>query len=256
MTDHEKRLTAEQLESYLDNTMSPDEKSDFERRLAIDPQATRQIQLQRDVDAGLKRIFDPPQALADEIQRLVEAETLPEVRPVLGKSQSHRRVWLAAALSLAAMAAWAAVAWQWGDQEELEPLFQPRPLANIYRETVARGFRPYYFCEDDERFAQTFLERQDVPLRLTSLPHGQRMVGLSYPGGLSQDTTAMLCYVDETPVMVFVDRSQADQSIVTASAEPELKVHRREFAGLVIYEVLPLNRAVVMEHLSVASSHR
>jgi hypothetical protein len=134
----------------------------------------------------------------------------------------------------------------------VQPFFQVRPLATIYRESVSLGFRPYYFCDDEERFALTFLKRQDVPLRLTAMPDDQRMIGLSYVGGLSRDTTAILCEYRDQPVIVFVDdRIKDTPSIAMADIGPGLYVHRAELAGLVLYEVSPFESPLFIEFLQV-----
>jgi hypothetical protein len=67
------------------------------------------------------------------------------------------------------------------------------------------------------------------------------MLGLSYPGGLSRDTTAMLCKVDGKPVMVFVDRPSKDQPLAVEHADAKTHVFRQERDGLVFYEVTPLD---------------
>lgn len=78
------------------------------------------------------------------------------------------------------------------------------------------------------------------------------MLGLSYPGGLSRDTTAMLCMVDESPVMVFVDRAAADSELAAqVASDSEINVFRSERDGLVMYEVSELETPRAMEFLDV-----
>ena len=129
-----------------------------------------------------------------------------------------------------------------------------RPLAEVYREIVADGFEPYYECREADRFADTFARRQGVPLALLPLPAGVRMLGLSYPGGLSRDTTGMLCEVDHQPVMVFVDRADADNPAAADGADAATRVFRTERAGLVFYEVTPLDGPRVMDLMAVADA--
>ena len=80
------------------------------------------------------------------------------------------------------------------------------------------------------------------------MPPGSRMLGLSYAGGLSRDTTAMLCDVDAQPVMVFVDRIAADRPDLVQSDE-DVHVFRSKRHGLVFYEVTPFQHARVVEYL-------
>jgi hypothetical protein len=74
------------------------------------------------------------------------------------------------------------------------------------------------------------------------MPAGSRMLGLAYTGGLSRETTAMLSYVDDQPVMVFVDKAQNDLHDV-AAPDGKLNVFREERDGLVFYEVTPLGES-------------
>jgi hypothetical protein len=151
-------------------------------------------------------------------------------------------------LTVAAGIAWIIVAWQFLGRPSTAPHFTPRSLVGIYHETIAKGFEPYYECRDDQRFAATFLQRQGQPLLLAQMPEGSSMLGLSYSGGLSRNTTAMLCRVDEQPVMVFVDTLTADRA---QSEDEDRRIHlfRETRDGLVFYEVSPFPQARVIEYL-------
>ena len=133
-----------------------------------------------------------------------------------------------------------------------EPVFVARELVDIYRDAVAGGFEPYYECHDEDRFVATFVSRQGLGLRLAPMPERQRMLGLSYPGGLSRDTTAVLCEVDRRPVMLFVDRMAADRVQLELAAQDGIGLYRRELQGLVIYEVTPLDDARMTDYLVIA----
>ena len=113
-------------------------------------------------------------------------------------------------LGIAGVVAWIIVAFQFSGQDRTEPLFVSRPLVSIYQEAVAQGFEPYYECREPDRFAYTFEQRQGIPIDLAPMPVGSGMLGLSYSGGLSRETTVMLCTIEEQPVMVFVDRVAED----------------------------------------------
>src|SRR5690606_42083595 len=105
-----------------------------------------------------------------------------------------------------------------------------------------------------DRFAAVFDRRQGQPLKLLPLPKGIEMLGISYPGGLSRDSTAMLCRVDGQPVIVLVDRATADRSDAIDNGNPALHVFREERDGLVFYEVTPFDSARVIEYLAIASN--
>ena len=75
------------------------------------------------------------------------------------------------------------------------------------------------------------------------------MLGLSYVHGLSRKTTAMLCYVDGKPVVVFVDRAENDQPGVAETPAEGVHIFRDERDGLVFYEVTPYDDARVTKLL-------
>ena len=98
----------------------------------------------------------------------------------------------------------------------------------------------------------TFAKRQRVPLGLSKLPADRRMVGLSYVGGFTRDTTAILGYAHNKPVIVFVDRRDVDNpSITVPDPSSGLHLHRRELGDLVIYEVSPLPQPNFTDHLYI-----
>lgn len=239
MSDERNPPTEDQIEAYVDGLMSASEREAFEARLHADPEIAAQVELQRRIDAALREGFLPAQPSAAHLERLLAGN---------GPAVTRRFVQV---VMLAAAAAVVGVfaAWQFLDRPVVEPFFQPRPLADVYRETVANGFDPYYECRDDERFAATFEKRQGIVLHLAAMPAGQGMLGLSYPGGLSRDTTAMLCRVDDEPVMVFVDREENDQPIALENDDPSLRVEREVRDGLVFYEVAPAGAPSVLEYL-------
>jgi hypothetical protein len=192
--------------------------------------------------------FDTPldQRIADSLRRQFPMSTAPAaqldqlaglVNPHAKKPVIRRRTLLIAT----GLAAAAALGWSPQNVTPITPHFTPTPLAQVYQQVVADGFEPYYECHDLERFQSVFAERQKVPLTLATMPAGSRMLGLSYTGGLSRDTTAMLCEVEGKPVMVFVDTLAADQpEIAPRGAEAAgLNVFRTQREGLVFYEVTP-----------------
>jgi hypothetical protein len=77
------------------------------------------------------------------------------------------------------------------------------------------------------------------------------MLGLSYAGGLSRDTTAILCLVSGEPVVVFVDRQSVDNAMALSNQNKEINIFRREAGDLVLYEVSPLESSQVLDYLVV-----
>jgi hypothetical protein len=157
-------------------------------------------------------------------------------------------------LAAAAAIAWVITSLTGGHPTENKPQFVPRPLVEIYRSAIANGFEPTYDCREPDRFAATFSRRQGQALRLLPMAPTMAMLGVAYTGGLSRDTTAMLCRIDGKPVMAFVDRTSADRA--DAAVVPQgvdLHVFREERNGLVFYEVTPFGEPRVISLFAPAT---
>ncbi|MBL9163022.1 MAG: hypothetical protein JNL18_09835 [Planctomycetaceae bacterium] len=250
MPDANSRQDDELFEMILDGfTMEGDGQS-LEEALRADPLRRQQAELQREIDESLRRLFaaQPPSCEA-----IVAA--LHQSSTVVPRSQPHRRTarlfGVVAALAASLLVA-ISLSSLWKNARHDAPDVAARPLVDLYQNAVATGFEPSYECREPERFAETFARRQGVPLKLLPMPEGSRMLGLVYTGGLSRDTTAMLAYVNDQPVMVFVDRAQNDRSDAAIPAGT-LHVFREERDGLVFYEVTPLARPAVTSLLAPAS---
>lgn len=234
------------LDAYLDDALEPAAREAFEKRLGNDPELAQQVELQRRIDASLVANFPVVEADAQHVQEAIAP--LEESEPVILGLPRRRSWWLAAAAVAGVLLAWGT-----SGPRKTDPYFEPTPLAEVYNAAVKQGFEPYYECEDDERFARVFDKRQGVALALLPMPEGSRMLGLSYPGGLSRDTTAMLCRVDDEPVMVFVDNLDADTPLAAekSAASESLHIFRDEHDGLVFYEVTPFDTPRTMQYLKI-----
>ena len=231
------------LEAYLDGTLSEATRAQFAREVEQDRELQAAAELQRRIDAVLVRHFQAPAPPTDVASRLRAPATLAVPRP-------WRRRALLTAAAAAAAAIWGVLGWQLYTPPHRRPVYDPRvPLPTIYENSVAAGFKPTWVCEDDHVFASTFFERQGQGLLLSQLPEGSRMEGLAYFGGLSGTTTTMLARVDGTPVMVFVDRLEADARQAKPARSSGLHLFRKELPGLVMYELTPFNKPRVMDYL-------
>jgi hypothetical protein len=285
MNDPESNPSPNDLDAYLDGLLSPRERQEFARRAANDSSLKAQIQLQQLIDRQLQSQFQiPPVPVLDVLNRPSQpinkeacngtrqplpshpAQNTVVVRPTpppsppaapprrsllnLGKVSSAR--WQIAGLVTMATVAWIAVVWHLLPSSRNRVVFAERPLAEVYDETVAFGFEPYYVCDEDERFRATFYFRHGQALKLGDLPAGRQMVGLSYLPAISRHTTAMLATVEGREVMVFVDKRTRDRRIEPPSAESGLRMFRRELNDLVMYEVTPFAEPLVMSFLRLA----
>ncbi|MEX2171236.1 MAG: hypothetical protein WD851_18085 [Pirellulales bacterium] len=248
MSDRDGLPPDPQLEAYLDGLLTGAERLAFEESLRNDPVRREQVELQTRIDASIARRH-PTTGPAPE--HLAELSAQFDAAGMAGRRRMP--AWI---LGVAAAAAIGAVllAWRPFGTGHSAPFFQPQPVAQLYAEAVESGFAPYYECDEADRFAAVFARRQGQPLRLLPLPESVEMLGISYPGGLSRDSTAMLCRVEGQPVMVLVDRAQADQSLAQQNNDPSLHVFREQRDGLVFYEITPFDAARVIDHLVIAEN--
>ncbi len=241
-----------QLDQYLDGLMSPQDSADFLRTVDSGSLETTKS-FQRRIDDSLRRLVaTEPLNEVDIERRFVEAHNATQTVEPAKKvatgllSQSWVRVAVAAAVLLAASLG----IWFSSGPNIIEPDFNPRSLASIYTETVDRGFRPYYVCDDDVRFAETFQTRLGQALALAELPANSEMLGISYLGGISRKATAMLCRVDGQNVLIVVARvGEPGEAVATADVDGDgLNIFVAEKNGLVFCEVTPLESSQMIEH--------
>ncbi|MEZ6120316.1 MAG: hypothetical protein R3C28_27605 [Pirellulaceae bacterium] len=250
----------DQLERFLDDLLSPAEREAASKGWANHPEIAAEIELQQQLDQRLREALAPPDISQDQVEQWLAADPLchdvspsGDVQPAArSKPSNHpnRRRWIVFT-SLATTVLLMLGLWFVDGKRHIRPHFEPRSLTAIYAETVEQGFRPYYFCDDAERFALTFAKRQQTPLELAEMPADRHMVGLSYPGGLSRNTTAILCYVQEQPVVVFVDGKEFDTDVASSGQQPELFLHRKTLGNLVVYEVGPFSSSQCLDFLRI-----
>lgn len=250
---------ADQLERFIDGLMSDKEAEEFLEMTDNAELAIAERDLQFKIDDALRRSFGFSDVEKETLVRSAQLELL--LSPPAGEVESQTTLSQLGSLresplfklAIAASLLFAICIGTWmfgGFGRQITPHFNARPVAKIYNETVERGFRPYYNCEDDQRFADTFEFRQGIPLALADLPEGSRMLGLSYLGGISRDTTAMLAEVDGKKVMVFVDvaANRHGLEVAAVSSAPDLNVFVVQRDGLVFCEVTPHEKSTLIEY--------
>lgn len=239
------------FERFLDGVTSESDRQSLLESLRADSAKERQLQLQGEIDDGLRRLFAVETPSRDAILDVLADSN--GVVPLPTKRPRQARLFGVAAAVAASLLIVFSLSSLWPGARHEAPYAAARPLVDLYRNAVDSGFEPSYECHEPERFADTFQRRQGQALRLLPMPAGSRMLGLAYTGGLSRETTAMLSYVDDQPVMVFVDKAQNDLHDV-AAADGKLNVFRAERDGLVFYEVTPLGESKMTPLLAPLSS--
>jgi len=129
----------------------------------------------------------------------------------------------------------------------------PRKMdfTEYYHEKVDDGMDPAWLCKDMDEFASTFQNRLGQSLKLhdltTSDGAAMKVVGIDYATCLTPDTLAVLVRAaDNKEVVVLVDRAANDITPAPSVSAP-LHLHRRELAGLVMYEITPLDQPHVLD---------
>lgn len=244
------------LDHYLDGTMSQQESADFVQN-ADTNEMEQAMELQARIDDSLKRILSGLKVNEQEIEEQFLRAGDRNLSSASTSSASSteglpRGQWVKMALAATLLMAIGLGIWFNSKPGMVEPVSEVRPLTDVYTEKLA-DFTPYYFCEDDQRFADTFEHKLGMALALAEMPSDRRMTGLSYLGGISRDSVAMLCVVQRKEVIVFVDRD-GESGIEEAikSTVPNLNVFVERKFGLVFVEVTPLESAMMIEYFETA----
>ena len=135
--------------------------------------------------------------------------------------------------------------WNRGGSAAIVAASATRDPATLYAGLVKDGFEPYWKCEDDVEFArftaseygESFVVPQNERVHVLGWAYGRKVAG--------KDAGIILCRVDETPVVVLVNRLDGDRPI-DVPAESGLKAHRRELGAVVLYELTPHEAAKVI----------
>lgn len=234
------------LELLFDQRLS-DPEIDALRKELGDEEFDRQIQLHRKIEEALcdRFEFEPvdkhahAEKVSLQINRIDHSRRLNVVRLAIG---------LAASLLLAIT-----ISFYWNGTTSTEVQFNRIPLAKLYVDSIERGFQPYYDCSDPERFASEFERRQGVELKLQSMPKNMAMLGVSYLGGISRSTTAVLFESNDQPVVVFVDTQDLeleelkDENKDTTS----VSIHKTKKFGLIFYEVSELDKPIATDYFQL-----
>ncbi len=130
------RITDAELEAYLDDQMTAEQRALFERRLAVDPPAQQACAEYRSLDDKLRSALRPRSVTVEQIEGWLPADPATATRI---RSSGRRRLVLGG-LAVAATVAWLIVLWQWRSDRAIEPFFEPQALCADLRRNGQRGF--------------------------------------------------------------------------------------------------------------------
>jgi hypothetical protein len=254
------------IERYLDGEMPAEERAAFEKRAQREPALASDVKIQRELDASLRRLLAMPDASpARELIASVVNATTPVARRETASAELVRagvagRIrpatsswtrWVAAAAIVAIVAGTAWFAWDLLRPPDITIVIHP-PIspADYYHAKVNSGFKPAWKCENDQQFAGSFIGQLGTPVLLKALPAGVAAGGLDYCTTFTPSTVGLLGSVNDQKVVVLIDKLAKDKP-VSVPAESGLHLFRREFDGLVAYEVTPLNEPRILDFLYV-----
>jgi len=248
MSSPEQNPARRDLDAFLDRMLPPHVRENIAREVGRDRELRAEVELQERIDASLRRTFlapAPSAALLAQLQQPAPPTTR-SFRPRFGKR------WFTLSIALVAVGvSWGTVAWILLPRPEVRrpAARQPLPLVDAYQRQVDGGFKPDLANADEHSFAATFFSRQGQGVRIRPLPKGSQLVGLAHINGCGPGTTAVMARVGGSPVMVFVDRLDADTHPDPPAACTGLHMFRREMGPLVAYELSPLDKPSVVSDL-------
>lgn len=235
------------LDAYLDGLLTGAELVEFEAELSRDPGLRRQVELSRLIDHSLRAAFEP-EAVALGSASVGPASTRPGPAIAPWRRSALYRISMLAAAAALLLAAGVFTYTQLTDSGAFT-LKVIRPDA-LYARVVDAGFTPEWVCTNDAEFAESVSYRLGQPLLVAAGVPGLEVLGWAYPHTykatpLSERAMILLSTVDGQRVVVFMDRAGADKPLTVKSSR--LHLFKRRVGDLVLYEVTPMERPVVIE---------
>lgn len=201
------------------------------------------------IEQTLESWFAPPPVPASalaELQKRFEERLNPKAKASVSLPSSkiafpQQRAFLIVA-ALAASILVAFVGFRFLTKPSDGVIFNRQPLAIVYDDLVTRGFEPYYLCDDPKRFREIMQHRHGQSLALNDRGN-QLMLGLSYPGGWTSETTAILFRLDGEPVVIFVDSQPFPEDEPKLDGKVNIRV--KELPGIFMVEVSPVSESIL-----------
>jgi hypothetical protein len=155
------------------------------------------------------------------------------------------------------------------DQCPDEPYLE---LSRLYVKALEPGFKPGHRWNTPGEFANLLSTRFGVKVGMNTPPANVQILGWSdatrgpdaehtvdgtgikdpkkngkiHAEGLSADTVTLFARAGDNPVILVIDRLSTDADLSLAQGS-RLQKHRREVAGLVIYEIGMADKAVLVD---------
>jgi hypothetical protein len=248
-------LTRRQLDAYLDGTMAERDRHAFERMMAMDRELKQAVHRQKSIDQSLRRMFPvSSSATVEAVLQQAQQESHAASQTVTSKPSAktapppekhvnwRRRLAVAAALLGGAYGIWSTYSFYFPPKPtfmaEQGGGIEPLKFDEYYTGKVKSGYQPYWVCENDAQFADTFRQRFGQALQMRSLPSNITCAGLDYCFTISELTTAVMLNIDDQKVVVLVDKADVAPRCRTHS-DPNLRVFEATIGNLKLVEVSP-----------------
>jgi hypothetical protein len=233
----------DQLDLFLDGLLPEAERAAFVLKLESSPELRAAVEAQRRIDDSLRRQFCPPSFEADVPsfgRAAADTAPLAIIRPAAVR---RWKLWAAAAAVVLATSAVVSL------------IPRTTPLEELYQRQVALGFSPDVTCTSIPAFGQWLEENYGSRIAPDQEHPNIEYAGWSYSRTISGYTGLLLAKVEGRQVLVVLDK-QAE--VAARPPRPEagkdLKVFRRDLGGLVFFEITPLGRSVIIDHLEVKAA--
>ncbi len=236
------------LDAYLDGVMTSDQCAEFEREIESDDDLRMQIKIQKEIDQAFRRLFQPPSAKEVPVVITDLRESEPYTLPPTTKRDwgaVPRRLAVAAALVAGLFGSW--LIWNAVGPKGSGGYGEWRSFETVYADAVANDMKPEWTCDTEPEFADSirnhFGQAAVIPFEL---PDGMVALGLAYGNSISRRTVYLLAEVNDQPVIVFIDRVEADQG-PTVDESSGLNLFKRRLGRLVLYELSPLEKPALLQ---------
>lgn len=237
------------LDRYLDGQLSAEEVAAFDADIMANAELAEAVRLQRAIDGSLARLFEygPAEAAAE----VPAPEPIPFTH---SKVPTHRRFsWRWAAWG-SAVAALLAIAVYVNRPVKEFTFIAPQTM---YKRLLVTGWNPPFTCTTDQEFIDTVRARLGhgllIPIGAAGITLDGWAYGDTYQGSpVSADTLVLMAHAAEKeggtkePVLLFIDKTSNARK-VEVPEESGLRVFEARRGKLVLYEVTPLSRPVLIE---------
>jgi len=239
------------INAFLDDQMSPSEREAFLSLLANDASLRHELDRQQALEQSIRRIYRE-RGIEKAIAGIPINDSIsnwPSAGDHIKSPRSIQRFLAAAALlSFSLTGVW----YSWSISRPAPALdpYAPQPwrsFETVYNDAVREGFKPAWICRDERELERTFVKKVRQPLLIAALPAGVTAGGIAYSNTITPTTINVYGRVDDTPVMVFVDKLAADHG---PPSPPPAGFHlfRSQIEDLVLYELTPFDRPNILPY--------